>query len=84
MDHIFPCTPQGGNISQLYPTCYSTRVYIGGIYMLHIRVHTFKLIKRPTSMIFQSNPTSLKDLEHALQSIFPLLGKFLACIYVQV
>ena len=32
-DHIFPCTPQGGNISQLYPTCYSTRVYIGGIYV---------------------------------------------------
>ena len=31
MDYIFPCTPQGGNISQLYPTCYSTIVYIGGI-----------------------------------------------------
>ena len=37
MDHIFPCTPQGGNISQLYPTCYSTRVYIGGIYILLYR-----------------------------------------------
>ena len=23
----------GGDISQLYPTCYSTKVYIGGIYM---------------------------------------------------
>ena len=33
MAHIFPCTPQGENISQLYPTCYSTRVNIGGIYV---------------------------------------------------
>ena len=36
MDHIFPCTPQAGggggeNISRLYPTCYSTKVYMGGI-----------------------------------------------------
>ena len=33
MDYVFPCTPQGGSISQLYPACYSTRVYIGGIYV---------------------------------------------------
>ena len=31
---MFPCTPQGGNISQLYPICYSIRVYIGGIYII--------------------------------------------------
>ena len=34
MDHILPCTPQGGSISRLYPTCYKTKVYIGGIYIL--------------------------------------------------
>ena len=39
MDHIFPCTPQGGNISQLYPTYYSTRVYIGGIYILLVPIY---------------------------------------------
>ena len=33
MDHILPCTPQGGSISRLYPTCYNTKVYIGGIYV---------------------------------------------------
>ena len=35
MDHIiFPCTRQGGSISRLYPTCYNTKVYIGGIYAM--------------------------------------------------
>ena len=33
MELIFP---QGGNISRLYPICYSTRVYIGGIYYIVI------------------------------------------------
>ena len=28
-----PVSPQGGNISRLYPTCYNTKVYIGGIYL---------------------------------------------------
>ena len=32
MDHIFPCTPQGGNISWLYPTWPNAKVYWGGIY----------------------------------------------------
>ena len=36
MSHILPCTPQGGNISRLYPACYSTKVYIGGIYINYI------------------------------------------------
>ena len=31
MDHILPCTPQGGSMSRLYPTCYNTKVYIGGV-----------------------------------------------------
>ena len=54
--------------------------------MLHIHVHTCKLIKRVTSMIFQSNPASLKGLEHAFQLIFPLVGKFLekSCIYTSI
>ena len=34
MAHIFP---QGENISQLYPTYYSTRVYTGGIYFIDVR-----------------------------------------------
>ena len=28
--HI-PLYPSGGNIARLYPACYSTKVYIGGI-----------------------------------------------------
>ena len=29
MNHV---SPQGGSISWLYPTCYNTKVYTGGIY----------------------------------------------------
>ncbi len=41
--------------------------------MLHI--HVRKLIKQPTSTIFQSNPTTHRGLECAFRSIFPLFGK---------
>ena len=30
MNHV---SPQGGSISRLYPTCYNTKVYTGGIYV---------------------------------------------------
>ena len=31
MNHV---SPQGGSISRLYPTCYNTKVYTGGIYVI--------------------------------------------------
>ena len=31
MNHV---SPQGGSISRLYPTCYNTKVYTGGIYLV--------------------------------------------------
>ena len=31
MNHV---SPQGGSISRLYPTCYNTKVYTGGIYII--------------------------------------------------
>ena len=34
-----PVYPSGGNISQLYPAqCYSTKVYIGGIYYTKLSI----------------------------------------------
>ena len=34
MNHV---SPQGGSISRLYPTCYNTKVYTGGIYIYYIQ-----------------------------------------------
>ena len=34
MNHV---SPQGGSISRLYPTCYNTKVYTGGIYIVFIQ-----------------------------------------------
>ena len=33
VSHIFPCSPQGGKISQLKPTCCMGKTILGGTYM---------------------------------------------------
>ena len=38
--YVDPFSPQGRNISRLYPACYSTKAYIGGIYFLIIFIIT--------------------------------------------
>ena len=34
MSHDFPCSPQGGKLSQLNPTCCIGKTILGGIYSL--------------------------------------------------
>ena len=43
MNHV---SPQGGSISRLYPTCYNTKVYTGGIYISDIHL---QVLYTPTS-----------------------------------
>ena len=39
MSHNFPCSPQGGKMSQLNPTCCIGKTIIGGIYIHPQKVH---------------------------------------------
>ena len=41
MAHNFPCTPEGGKLSQLNPTCLYTKCIVGGIYLLH-NAHAYR------------------------------------------
>ena len=46
MNHV---SPQGGSISRLYPTCYNTKVYTGGIYVIVIaRGQGFMAVNQPS------------------------------------
>ena len=45
MNHV---SPQGGSISRLYPTCYNTKVYTGGIYISDIHL---QVLYTPTSFL---------------------------------
>ena len=42
MSHNFPCSPQGGKVSQLNPTCCMGKSILGGICMHIVRITSMK------------------------------------------
>ena len=36
-EHVFPCSPQGGKIPQLYPTCCIGKTILAGIYCCMVK-----------------------------------------------